>query len=613
VFNGGLRVDITKLNLQGISDGNAVTTLKVQCKGCDDHPGIDPDSDGFITVAEDYNQSPGYAQGGLTAAVNRPATVNTQGGKVEWRALLESTPPQLIDAGAEMNVDFSQGPATASGDTGGAAAPKETAYDVANTDLFRDLNRSIGEAGERFSATRDQDGLDRFDSIVLADQLPPSATFRDRLRAWVRGGGNLVLTDSALRELPEFADVDATEIEKRDQYVGQISFLKEPAAGTDPEGGSAETVTDPLATTPFSVKQEGARFNSGLRRQTYEPVPLGFPIQYTEATDDNAVGADRGTSPAWDVKRDVFEKAGGRTVATGVAGGDDGTANLLDRTSMGELKYGDGKVRFLGALMPQPTQAFSHDFGIEPYSLTYTGHILLRNMLETPDRAVRSTGPGAPGFRPPSCVGRGGFASARVSRRGRGTRFTFRRRVRERVTVDVFQTSVGRRVIGERLVARHRNRTRSFTWDGRANRPSRRVTDGYYFARYTMRLPNGARDVRRVTLRRARGRWSVRPAFYRRESCGLVASYKLVRPVFGGRTNRSLGISFRLTRSANVSVVVLRGRRVVARFRAGSRRAGRTYRLRFDSERRGRSDYRVRLTATRGSQRVVSTLTSRRL
>ena len=64
IFNGGLRVDITKLNFQGISDGNAVTTLKVQCKGCDDHPGIDPDSDGFITVAEDYNQSPGYAQGG---------------------------------------------------------------------------------------------------------------------------------------------------------------------------------------------------------------------------------------------------------------------------------------------------------------------------------------------------------------------------------------------------------------------------------------------------------------------------------------------------------------------------------------------------------------------
>ena len=75
-----MRVDITKLNFQGISDGSAVTSLKVQCKGCDDHPGIEPDADGFITVAEDYNQRPGYAQGGLTVAVNRPQTKNREGG-----------------------------------------------------------------------------------------------------------------------------------------------------------------------------------------------------------------------------------------------------------------------------------------------------------------------------------------------------------------------------------------------------------------------------------------------------------------------------------------------------------------------------------------------------
>src|SRR3712207_9094983 len=75
--------------------------------------------------------------------------------------------------------------------------------------------------------------------------------------------------------------------------------------------------------------------------------------------------------------------------------------------------------------MPQPTQAFSHDFGIEPYSLTYTGHILLRNMLETPDRTVESTGPGAPGFKAPSCAGSGGVTPARGPPRGRGPRFAF--------------------------------------------------------------------------------------------------------------------------------------------------------------------------------------------
>jgi len=60
----------------------------------------------------------------------------------------------------------------------------------------------------------------------------------------------------------------------------------------------------------------------------------------------------------------------------------------------------------------------------------------------------------------------------------------FRRVARAPVTVDVFQQSVGRRVIGERLVARFSRRSRSVRWNGEANRPGRRITDGYYFVRY---------------------------------------------------------------------------------------------------------------------------------
>ena len=125
VFNGGLRVDITKLNVAGISDGNAVTTLKVQCRGCDDHPGIDPDGDGYITVAEDFNQSPGYAQAGLTAAVNRPLAKNRErreastGGRC-WRAACRTCSTRA----RAMDVEFFQGPATCGGDTGGAPGPR---------------------------------------------------------------------------------------------------------------------------------------------------------------------------------------------------------------------------------------------------------------------------------------------------------------------------------------------------------------------------------------------------------------------------------------------------------------------------------------------------------
>ena len=133
-------------------------------------------------------------------------------------------------------------------------------------------------------------------------------------------------------------------------------------------------------------------------------------------------------------------------------------------------------------------------------------------------------------------------------------------------------------MLGERLVARFSNRRSSFTWNGRGNR-GRRLTDGIYFARYQMRFAtNRLRDFRRITLAREGGRWSKRPQFYKAASCGLLSSYKLTRPVFGGTGRRPLGIAYRLSRPGRVTVEVLRGTRRVQRFATRSRRASRTYR-----------------------------------
>ncbi len=204
------------------------------------------------------------------------------------------------------------------------------------------------------------------------------------------------------------------------------------------------------------------------------------------------------------------------------------------------------------------------------------------------------------------------FAHALSSRGGRVS-LGFTRAVQQPVTVDVFQQSVGRRVVGERLVARFSNRSSGLTWNGRANRPGRRVTDGYYFVRYRIAQPGGETDVRRITLRRVNGRFSARPDFYRRATCDLLRSYKLERPVFGGRSNRDLGISYRLAEAARVEVTVTRGSRTVRRFAASQRQAGRTFRLRLDSEGLARGDYRVTLVARRGGRTVRSVLTTRRL
>jgi hypothetical protein len=212
-----------------------------------------------------------------------------------------------------------------------------------------------------------------------------------------------------------------------------------------------------------------------------------------------------------------------------------------------------------------------------------------------------------------SCDLDAGLRSLRVRPAGGGLRVTFDRRAAPRVTVDVFRQSERRTVLGNRLVARF-ERSRSFTWSGRGTRA--RTGSGLYFVRVRTTRPGGRVEQRRFAFTRtSAGRFRSRPAYDRRAPCGLLAAAKLERTVFGGARNRPLGIAFRTTAEARVGVEVLRGTRVVRRFRESTRRAGQTHRLRLPAEPlRARGDYTVRITvrATDGRQ-VVARLTARRL
>jgi hypothetical protein len=72
--------------------------------------------------------------------------------------------------------------------------------------------------------------------------------------------------------------------------------------------------------------------------------------------------------------------AGGRTAATSADSAARTARAVTTRVTMGE-PVGSGRIRILGALLPQPTQAFDHELGLEPYAVTYTGYILTRNLL----------------------------------------------------------------------------------------------------------------------------------------------------------------------------------------------------------------------------------------
>jgi hypothetical protein len=92
-----------------------------------------------------------------------------------------------------------------------------------------------------------------------------------------------------------------------------------------------------------------------------------------------------------------------------------------------------------------------------------------------------------------------------------------------------------------------------------------------------------------------------------------VPFFKLSASVFGGRFNRPLGIAFRLTGRANVTVSVRQRGRTLRTFRRRGVRRGRTVRLRMPSERVRRGDVRIVLRARAEGRTVTRTLVARRL
>lgn len=182
--------------------------------------------------------------------------------------------------------------------------------------------------------------LDAYDSLVLADNPMPEGAAADAprwyalLRAWVERGGNLVVTDAAATALAGLGVVPASSLAVSKGPVGYVDFSDR---------------TQPL--------NQGLR---GVARQTYDIVPIGY-----------AFGASGNTAPNWTVATSAWSAAGGRTAGT----------NGTGRTVYGEVPLGAGQVRFLGALLPQPTEGFYHPYGLQNYAVTYTGYTLLQNML----------------------------------------------------------------------------------------------------------------------------------------------------------------------------------------------------------------------------------------
>jgi hypothetical protein len=349
-----------------------------------------------------YNQSPAYLQAGARIDVNLP-----EAGEYRVATSGEGLGPVHVD------IEFS--------DMQGWPDPGQRAYDVSNLDFFEDLQPFAGASKLQPAPLDDViDGtvdLDGYDTLVIADGaylpgfLPPpdepeaeddddgapidaedligdvraqAATgaavplggaftdadeeaLLDALRAFVEGGGNLVLTDDGLRVLERLGVVPEGSVTKATVYAGFVEF------STD--DGATDTYADPLAA---NVDQPGAAEGPGHRHQMSEPVPTGWKI-----LDED--GADIGTMPEWIVDPAAWADAGGET--TGMAEGG---------VALGQLPVGDGRITVLGSILPVPTEEHDHPFGLSSYGVTYSGYEVLRNLMDwqNPTRSPRA--PAAP-------------------------------------------------------------------------------------------------------------------------------------------------------------------------------------------------------------------------
>jgi predicted AlkP superfamily pyrophosphatase or phosphodiesterase len=230
---------------------------------------------------------------------------------------------------------------------------------------------------------------------------------------------------------------------------------------------------------------------------------------------------------------------------------------------------------------------------------TNEGRVLAEAFNERADPLVRAAAL-------PGCTPADGLTSVRVSdaRGGVLVRASRTPAATGRARAELFRQSAGRLVLGNRRTGR------VTLTGGRAVVPA--GGDGLYVLRVTVAVAGGRTDVRRIALERRSGRFRVLRAYAARTSCGLLSQAKLERPVFGGTRNRALGIAARLARPARLTVTVRRGSRLVQRFVAPDRGAGVT-RLRLPAERLARGTYTVTIEAVAGSERVVTTLSARRL
>jgi len=229
---------------------------------------------------------------------------------------------------------------------GGPAPPEgiqPKAYTSTRMRYFRHLNDHTTRRVRKVWSNRvHRGGLDGLGSFVIADRPFPPTRDGDKpsrtkmvraLKSFLADGGNLILTDRALRLLPRLKVVPKRSVSAQLHNAGHIDM---------------EDFSDAYA--------RGVHHTAS---QTYYEVPLGY-------------NPNENGSPHWTVARGQWEEAGGRSIAY---------ISDENRIGLGRIKIGRGTIGILGAVLPPATEKLDHLYGLADYAVTVAGGQILTNMM----------------------------------------------------------------------------------------------------------------------------------------------------------------------------------------------------------------------------------------
>ena len=345
IWNGGITATMTNTHVLGQSAGMLARLTLDR---------YDEDDATWEEVTTSIVPEVFYANAGQIATVNDPMPGT-------WRARVT-----LAGGGGPVRVKLDFNPVTAE------ASPGQAPISASSMDFFTDLNKYIGDDAMKAEAVAVEEIVDDpsilggFDSLVVVNSMGDRGYLTDpfdglgipfedadayfaALKAFAEGGGNLVLTDAALRVTGETGLVDPAAV-----------GTSQPSVASRYNGVC--TASDPLEKDVCLPGTAG-----GTGRQAVEPTPLG----YTPSGD----GVPEARMNQYWVQAAAWTGAGGSSSATVGSG-----------TGLGQMPVGQGRVVVAGSLFPDPNYAPGGPrdmrFGVASYALTFSAWQIFLNTID---------------------------------------------------------------------------------------------------------------------------------------------------------------------------------------------------------------------------------------